>query len=827
MKKFTLLFSIATLLAITTVFSQTLAERQTITVDYDQGALTLLEAELRQDFETNQRSAFELAAQNGWEIEMQLPDGGSALLVGVYDDGTPKYYTTDNREGGITTRTDRVHTGGAAGLDLNGENMIGGIWDGGRVRETHNLLVGRVTQMDNSGSISDHSSHVAGTMIGSGSVLGGQAKGMAPEAELSAYDFNQDESEMANAAATGLLVSNHSYGIPAGNSPLWYIGYYDSNARNIDRIVYEAPFYLPICSAGNDRQSGTNNGDGGYDYLTDKSVAKNNIVVAAVNEVLNYTGPGSVNMSSFSSWGPTDDGRIKPDISAKGVNMLSSWGSSNSTYNNLQGTSMATPNVSGSLLLLQQHYNDLNGEFMLASTLRALALHTADEAGSTPGPDYRFGWGLMNTERAAAVISDNTSESMIITETLNANDLYTFTFKSDGTQDIAATIAWTDPAGEVLQGGNNDVATPSLVNDLDLRISQDGGATFMPWILNVATPTAGATTGDNVVDNIEKIEINAPAAGEYIVRVSHKGQSLMNDSQVFSMILTGIQNESFVVSTTNGNVLLCSELGPDAIFNIDVAFDAGVSDTVALTFDAAPAGTTATIVPASISTTGTAVLTVTGVDALAEGSYPIVITATGATETIDLFVSLEITEDILVGAVALDSPSPNSQNRPIDGLELEWESTFNASLGYEFEVALDDAFATIVFTGIIPDLSTTLNGLTYDTEYFWRVRGLGDCSEGVFDEERRFVTESELGIGDNEIVGLVLYPNPASSIVTIESPVTTLETITVYSITGRQLLYKEISENQTTLDVSGLATGTYFVRATSSNASTVVQILKN
>jgi hypothetical protein len=205
---------------------------------------------------------------------MQLPDGGSALLVGVYDDGTPKYYTTDNREGGITTRTDRVHTGGAAGLDLNGENMIGGIWDGGRVRETHNLLVGRVTQMDNPGSISNHSSHVAGTMIGSGSVLGGQAKGMAPEAELSAYDFNQDESEMANAAATGLLVSNHSYGIPAGNSPLWYIGYYDSNARNIDRIVYEAPFYLPICSAGNDRQSGTNNGDGGYDYLTDKSVAK-------------------------------------------------------------------------------------------------------------------------------------------------------------------------------------------------------------------------------------------------------------------------------------------------------------------------------------------------------------------------------------------------------------------------------------------------------------------------------------------------------------------------------------------------------------------------
>ncbi|MGK0386896.1 MAG: hypothetical protein ACI849_001515, partial [Patiriisocius sp.] len=597
MKKTTLLFCIVAMLSITTGFSQTLAERQVITEDYDQEALALLEFELRQDFETNQRIAFELAAQNGWETEIELPDGGNALLVGVYDDGTPKYYTTDNREGGITTRTDRVHTGGVAGLDLNGENMAGGIWDGGRVRETHNLLVGRVDQVDNATSISNHATHVSGTMIGTGSELGGQAKGMAPEAVLLAYSFNSDEPEMADAAADGMLVSNHSYGIPAGNSPLWYIGYYDSNARNLDRIVYEAPFYLPICSAGNDRQSGGNNGDGGYDYLTDKSVAKNNIVVAAVFEVLNYTGPGDVTMSSFSSWGPTDDGRIKPDISAKGVNMFSSWGSSNSTYNNLQGTSMATPNVSGSLLLLQQHYNNLNGEFMLASTLRALALHTADEAGTTPGPDYRFGWGLLNTERAAAVISEDTNESMIITETLNSNDLYTFTFKSDGTQDIAATIAWTDPAGELLPAGTNDDATPSLVNDLDLRISQDGGATFMPWVLNVATPTAGATTGDNVVDNVEKIEITAPAAGEYIVRVSHKGEGLTNDSQEFSMILTGIQNESFFVSTTNGNVLLCSELGPDAIFNIDVAFDDGVTDMVALTFDAAPAGTTAAIVP--------------------------------------------------------------------------------------------------------------------------------------------------------------------------------------------------------------------------------------
>ena len=826
MKKSILLFGTVALMSVSSILSQTLAERQVITANYDQQALTLLEDELRQKFETNQRIAFEMAAQNGWETEIALPNGGNALLVGVFDNGTPKYYTTDNREGTITTRTDRVHTGGVAGLDLNGENMIGGVWDGGRVRNTHNLLEERALQIDNPGSISNHATHVSGTMIGSGSQVNGQAKGMAPMAELIAYDFGADEPEMTSAASDGLLISNHSYGIASENVPLWYIGYYDGNARDIDRIVYNAPYYLPVCSAGNDRQSGENPSDGGYDYLTDKSVAKNNIVVAATFEVLNYEDNSDVFMSSFSSWGPTDDGRIKPDISAKGVNMYSCSGTSNASYMNMSGTSMSAPNVSGSLLLLQQHYNNLNGEYMLASTLRALALHTADEAGFAPGPDYRFGWGLLNTEHAVQVISENSNQSLITTETLDANDEYTYTFQADGTQDIVATIAWTDPAADLLPGGNEDLATPSLMNDLDLRISNDGGETFLPWVLNVASPTAPATTGDNIVDNVEKIEINAPAPGEYIVRVSHKGQLLVNDTQVFSLVIEGISNEDFMVSTTNANVLTCSEF-QTATFDIDVTFDAGFNDTVALTFDAAPEGTTATITPSSVSETATAVLTIEGIDLLENGSYPITITATGSSQTTNTYVSLEITDDIQVGLVTLDSPTNNSQNRPIDGLELEWDPTSNATLGYEYEVALDDAFVDVVITGTTLELVTTLTGLTYDTEYFWRVRGLNECSSGDYEEFRRFITEAELATNDNQIESLMVYPNPTNALITIESPVSTLERVSVYSITGVLLLDKEVSANTTTLDVSGFASGTYFVKATSKNASSVIQVLKN
>ena len=826
MKNSTLLFGLAALLSVTNALSQTLAERQVITANYDQQALTLLEDELRKDFETNQRIAFEMAAQKGWETHMTLPNGGNALLVGVFDDGTPKYYATYNREGAITTRANTVNTGGVAGLDLNGENMIAGVWDGGLVRESHNLLEDRVLQIDNPGSISSHATHVSGTMVGSGSQVNGQAKGMAPMAEILAYDFGADEPEMTNAASQGMILSNHSYGIPADNVPLWYIGYYDSNARNIDRIIYNAPYYLPVVAAGNDRQSGANSGDGGYDYLIDKGVAKNNIVVAATFEVLEYEDASDVFMSSFSSWGPTDDGRIKPDISAKGVNMYSSTGASNGSYANFSGTSMSAPNVSGSLLLLQQHYNDLNGEYMLASTLRALALHTADEAGFAPGPDYRFGWGLMNTQRAAQVITQDGTESMIITETLDANDVYTYTFKADGTQDISATIAWTDPAANPLPGGNEDVATPSLVNDLDLRISQDGGVTFLPWVLNAATPTAGATTGDNVVDNVEKIEINTPEAGDYIVRVSHKGQLLVNDTQVFSLVLEGISSEGFMVSTTNANVLTCPEL-QTATFNIDVTFDEDLDDTVVLTFDAAPEGTTASIAPSSVTETATAVLTIEGIDVLAFGSYPIVITATGTSQTTNTYVSLEITDDIQVGSVELDSPSNNSQNRPIDGLELEWELASNATLGYEFEVALEDTFDTVVITGTTLELTTILSGLSYETEYFWRVRGANECSSGTYDGFRRFVTEAELATNDNQIQSLMVYPNPANAQVTIESPVSTLERISVYSITGVLLLEKEVSATQVTIDISGFTTGTYFVKATTKNASSVIQVLKN
>jgi len=91
------------------------------------------------------------------------------------------------------------------------------------------------------------------------------------------------------------------------------------------------------------------------------------------------------------------------------VGLYSTNSSSDDAYRNASGTSMSTLSVAGSVALLQQHYKALNGEgnFMKAATVKVLIIHTADEAGTSPGPDYEFGWGLMNTKKAALKISEN------------------------------------------------------------------------------------------------------------------------------------------------------------------------------------------------------------------------------------------------------------------------------------------------------------------------------------------------------------------------------------------------------------------------------------
>lgn len=538
--RFLFLFSLIGIMA----FSQTEAERDRIVATYDVAFLQQLQQQFEQEHIENKRAALEAAQTFGYLTEYDTDGYGRGELMFLLADGTPIYYETTNLGAGITARVDRINSGGSSGLNLDGNGMEVGVWDGGRVRSSHALLQGRAIQYDGNPDNNTHATHVTGTIIGTGSTVGGMAKGMAPMASTRNYDFNNDISEMTNAALDGLLVSNHSYGIPAhpsGNNqgaPNWYIGKYTQESRSWDIISYNAPYFLNVKSAGNSRNQANNNpSDGGYDLLTGSGVSKNNLVVAAVEDVYDYTGPASVIMSDFSSWGPPDDGRIKPDISAKGVNTFSSIANSDTSYTNLSGTSMSAPSVSGAIILLQEHYNNLNSDFMLSSTLRGLVIHTADEAGEHPGPDYQFGWGLINAEKAAEVISENGITSYINELDFNNASGYTITGLAVPGERLVASITWIDVPGEVSDNEVPDEDTPALVNDFDLRVVSNSNQTYFPWVLDHFNFEGAATQGDNSRDNVEKIEIDEPS-GEYTVRITHKGE--LSGERKVSLIISGM-----------------------------------------------------------------------------------------------------------------------------------------------------------------------------------------------------------------------------------------------------------------------------------------------
>ncbi|MBN1448369.1 MAG: peptidase S8, partial [Bacteroidetes bacterium] len=149
----------------------------------------------------------------GMPLRQTLPDG-TVLELQRFENGRPVYLITDNAVAAATISTDKLYPGGSAGFALTGKGIELGVWDGGSVRTTHQEFGGRARQMDNTSSLSDHATHVAGTMIAAG--VKSQARGMAYEAELIAHDWNNDLSEMTARAAAGLQVSNHSYSTVTG-----------------------------------------------------------------------------------------------------------------------------------------------------------------------------------------------------------------------------------------------------------------------------------------------------------------------------------------------------------------------------------------------------------------------------------------------------------------------------------------------------------------------------------------------------------------------------------------------------------------------------------
>jgi hypothetical protein len=541
--------------------------------------------------------AVALAKEKGWPIVFSGKNGSVMALQYIDERGNPIYYTSfSNTIAAATTRANQLWPGGSSGLNLSGSsNAVKGkmgIWDGGAALTTHVELTGRIVVRDAS-STTDHATHTSGTLIASG--VNPIAKGMAyGQQQLISYDYVNDETSEIISEAPNLVLSNHSYGIAGGwnytgTSWIWqgdttistaksYLcGRYGNPSLLYDSIAYNAPNYLMVFAAGNSNGTdATGKGpalgasyryNGGatvgrtanipnnptYGSVSGGQTAKNILVVGAVSGLPNgYVSSNDVQIGSFSCWGPTNDGRIKPDIVADGVGVTSSVATSTTSYASYDGTSMATPNATGSLLLVQEYYNQKYGRFMRSATLKALAVHTADEAGNTPGPDYIYGYGLLNVLKATSVITSSFNQRLdtIIENTLSSGTPYTLSVVASGNGPLKATIAWTDPKGFV-DNANYLNTAPELIHDLDLKISTTGSNTYLPWILNPNNPSAGATRGDDNINNIEQVLVDSTIPGKtYIITISNKG-TLSRGTQAFSLIVSGIGGTAYCTSAAS------------------------------------------------------------------------------------------------------------------------------------------------------------------------------------------------------------------------------------------------------------------------------------
>lgn len=412
--------------------------------------------------------------------------------------------------------------------NLSGSGVDVGIWDGGDVDSTHDDFGARVTIVDGAG-VGDHATHVAGTMGGDGTLSssnGGTAyqwKGMAPQMDIISYLWDNNITDHQGAISTyGIEISQNSWGYQITN-PAYY-GYYGWDAPEYDDIVtslYNKKISV-VFAAGNDRTASRT-----YDTIGPPSTAKNIICVGAINS-------DNDSMTTFSGWGPMNDGRIKPDVVAPG-DELGGEGYIKSTLPGdtyggpgWYGTSMAAPAVSGCASLIIQDFRSLYaGLDPLPSTVKALLQHEAKDLGNI-GPDYSYGYGDIQIQDSI----DKLRTKSLLEDEISHNNLDTYSFYvPEGSTKVKITLVWDDePATEG--------ASVTLVNDLDLIVTDPNDVRYYPWTLNPSSPSLPAVkTQEDHTNNVEQVEASGSiTTGNWTIKVF--GKNVPYAPQKYSLIFT-------------------------------------------------------------------------------------------------------------------------------------------------------------------------------------------------------------------------------------------------------------------------------------------------
>lgn len=619
---------------------------------------------------------------------------------------------------------------------LTGAGVTVFVFDGGTIRTTHLDFQGRAVNID-AASVSDHATHVSGTIGGAG-IADPAERGMAPGVLLKNAGFQwaggngflyTDPGDMVadytNAIVNhGAHIANNSIGnnTEPNGYPCDRQGDYCFVDTIIDAMargsINGQPFRI-IWAAGNERQGTRCNveGFGSYYSSAPPAMAKNHITVGALNA-------NNDSMTSFSSWGPADDGRMRPDISAPGCESGGDGGvrscasSGDSAYSVKCGTSMASPTVCGLSALVMQDYRALypSQPDMRGSTLKAIWMHTAQDI-LNPGPDYQSGYGSVRVVPAIELVrSGNFFEAEVA-----QGGVYTATVVvQPGDTQLKVTIAWDDPPG-------TPNVNPSLVNDLDLVVSGPGG-TYFPWTLDPLNPSANAVrTQRNFRDNNEQVLIDNPMPGAYLVEV--RGFNVPQGPQSFSLCASPflVNCSSQGIATLDRSTYSCNSLASLRVVDCDLNTSDTVIDTVtvhiASTTDSGFSIVLTEVAPEAATFAGTIQLspmiggatlqvsngdtvTLTYNDADNGSGSPAVVTATA---TVDC-VGPVITNVMATNIAPRSATVTFTTNEPASGKVL-----YGTSCG---------ALSGMATGGVTTSHTINLTGLTDNTTYFFAVEAV-------------------------------------------------------------------------------------------------------
>jgi hypothetical protein len=493
--------------------------------------------------------------------------------------GRPRFGLTElNTEAGSLAKVDIVQ---AAPYNLSGAGINVGVSEISVAQADHPEFQGRLQAFAQPGGseVGEHSTHVSGTIGAAG--IRPDAKGMAYAAHIYQYDVGTGVGSMLKVfdddfPSLGLVSNNISLGFPLGwcsdancggaGFPVWldteeYYGAYEAGygVPAIDDSVLRDGI-LHVFAAGNDgalpgfeaegqhrhvnpdtgdtdttkiyciSHSGSGNDcplptcNGGceraqhhrdlspFDTMSVTGSAKNIITVGAVQPIAGVVVP-----VSFSSRGPAKDGRVKPEVVARGWNTLSTIPVN--SYGLSSGTSMAAPVVTGIAALLAEQWEKLHaGAKPGPVVLKALIIAGADDLGN-PGPDYSFGFGSIDAKNSAdLIIGDNGQGTQIRSTSIAQGQTFEMPVTVTAQQNLRAVLQWGDPS--VILLGNDSFEAKALVNDLDVKILDPNGATHLPYVLDKVNYEANATTGVNVVDNTEMVDIANATPGVYRIVVT-------------------------------------------------------------------------------------------------------------------------------------------------------------------------------------------------------------------------------------------------------------------------------------------------------------------